>query len=130
MSGEFAVLIADDQPHLLLTLQYLLSTIDGVKVYSATNGQEAMDLALKHRPDLILLDVSMPIMTGIEACQAIRAGWEGHAGQIWFVTARGAGMDEQQARQFGAERLVTKPFDPDGLLNAVRQQMSAGADVT
>lgn len=128
MSDKYTVVIADDQPHLLITLQYLLSSIDGVEVLSATNGQEAADLAIRHRPPLVLLDVSMPVMDGIEACRLIRSSWPPqHHGAIWFVTARSTTLTQEEARRIGAERLITKPFDPDRLVQAVWEQVALHA---
>jgi CheY-like chemotaxis protein len=101
MADSTLVLIADDQPHVRLPLQFLLQALPGVRVLTASNGQEAVDLALQHLPALVLLDVMMPVMDGYTAAQKIRAGWGTHRGQVWFLTARGSSMQSAQTKENG-----------------------------
>ncbi|MCC6580444.1 MAG: response regulator [Phycisphaeraceae bacterium] len=115
------VLICDDQPHIELTLKFLVSTLPDTKVMSCSDGEEAMRLAIEHRPDLILLDVMMPRVDGYAACEEIRRAWGDHPGKIWFITARGSSLDHDRARQVGADEVINKPFDPDRLLNRIRE---------
>ena len=120
MSQSPLVLVVDDQPHERLPLEYLIKSLPGTRVLTAGNGQQAVELALKHRPLLVLMDVMMPLLDGYAAAQQIRAAWGDHPGQIWFLTARGSNLDSQQARAFGAVQFITKPFDPDRVLAQVR----------
>lgn len=115
MPAPFRILVADDQPNILLPLEYLLSQIEGAEVYTADEGQRAVDLAIRHKPHLVLLDVMMPNMDGFTACRLIRDGWGEHVGKIWMITARGSNVDVGAAEDAGAEKLITKPFDPDEL---------------
>jgi CheY-like chemotaxis protein len=123
--ADLLVLIAYDQPHVRLPLQFLIQALPGVKVMTASNGQEAVELALRHRPGLVLLDVMMPVMDGYTAAAKIREGWGDHGGQVWFLTARGSSMDSAQARAAGATQFINKPFDPDRLVGLLRQLLAA-----
>lgn len=123
MSVQPCILVVDDQPHVLIPLQYLVQTL-GVHVLTATNGADAVELAIRHRPVLVLLDVVMPEVDGYEACRRIRAGWGDHPGRIWLITARGSNVDMAETRVCGAERCINKPFDPDRVLAEVRTVLS------
>ena len=119
------VLIVDDQPHLLLTLEYLVRTVEGVSVLTATNGVDAVEFAAENKPRLVLMDVVMPELDGYAACQMIRQRWGRYCGQIWLITTRGSHADLDQARQVGADRCITMPFDPDLVLQMVRETLHA-----
>jgi two-component system, OmpR family, alkaline phosphatase synthesis response regulator PhoP len=125
MTNPPVVLIVDDQPHVRLPLEYLVRSIPGVQVLTAGNGVEAVALAVKHRPLLVMLDVMMPLMDGYAAAQQIRQVWGDHPGQIWFLTARGSNLDTDQAKAVGAAQFITKPFDPDRVVSLVRQLLAA-----
>jgi DNA-binding response OmpR family regulator len=122
--------VAEDQPHVLITIQYLLESQANVKVITASNGRDAIDLAVKHRPALVLLDIMMPEVDGYTACRAIRQGWGGHPGRIWFLTARSSHMDRNQAQEVGGERFITKPFDPDELVALVQRELGTAGPST
>jgi two-component system, OmpR family, alkaline phosphatase synthesis response regulator PhoP len=124
MTNPPTVLIVDDQPHVRLPLEYLVRSIPGVQVLSAGNGMEAVALAVKHRPLLVLLDVMMPLLDGYAAAQQIRQAWGDHPGQIWFLTARGSNLDLDQAKSVGAAQFITKPFDPDRVVSLIRQLLA------
>ena len=116
------VLIADEQPHINLTLQFLVKGL-GVEVISAYTGMDAIKLAIERKPALVLMDVMMPDTDGYSACREVRAAWGDYQGQIWFITARGSNTDLSQAREVGANRCITKPFDPDQVVKAVREAL-------
>lgn len=121
MAEVCQVLIADDQPHILLTLEYLVRRLGQVRTLTACHGQDAVRKACDLRPDLVLLDVMMPQLDGYTACRMIRDHWgQQHHGEIWFITARGSYTDHQTAKTVGANRIVCKPFHPDQLLAEVR----------
>jgi two-component system, OmpR family, alkaline phosphatase synthesis response regulator PhoP len=124
MPDKPLVLVCDDQPHILLTLSYLVKSIGGVEVITANNGQDAMKLAIDRKPVLLLMDVMMPNMDGYSACAQIRQAWGDYRGQIWFITARGSHTDLDHAREVGADRCINKPFDPDQILQLVRQALA------
>jgi len=129
MAEEALVLVVDDQPHILLTLEYMVRRLGNVRTMTATNGEEAVQLAVKHRPIMILMDVMMPHVDGYKACSMIREAWGNeHDGQIWFVTARGSNYDHETANKVGANDMVQKPFDAEDLIlrvkNTIEQAMS------
>jgi two-component system KDP operon response regulator KdpE len=105
------ILVADDDAPILRLVRTKLQT-DGYQVMTATNGQEALDRFEADRPDLIVLDIMMPVMDGIETLRRIR-------GQsnvpVILLTARTAGRDKVRSLDLGADDYVTKPFDPDEL---------------
>jgi DNA-binding response OmpR family regulator len=129
MTADITVLVADDEAHLRLTLEYLVRTVGDVVVHAAADGQEALDLAVEHKPQLVLLDLMMPKLDGAATCQRIREAWGEHDGQIWFVTGRGSSLTAERARELGANRMISKPFDPDELLGLVREALFGEACV-
>jgi len=125
MTATITVLIADDQAHIRMPLEFLVGTLPGVRVLTACNGQEAVDLAVAHKPMLVLMDVMMPVLDGYTACQKIRAAWGTHPGQIWFITVRGSTMDTDQASAVGGQQCISKPFDPDKVLTQIRSYLQS-----
>jgi two-component system KDP operon response regulator KdpE len=105
------ILIADDDAPILRLVRTKLQN-DGYRVVTATNGQEAVDLFENEQPDLIVLDIMMPIMDGIEALRRIR---EQSQVPVILLTARTAGRDKVRSLDLGADDYITKPFDPDEL---------------
>ena len=105
------ILVADDDAPILRLVRTKLQT-DGYHVITATNGQEALDLFENEQPDLIVLDIMMPVMDGIEAMRRIRTQSQV---PIILLTARTAGRDKVRSLDMGADDYVTKPFDPDEL---------------
>lgn len=118
------IVVADDQASVLRPMEFLLRQ-SGAEVLAVSDGAKALELACQRRPDLAILDVHMPHLDGFSACRAIRESWGGeHHGHIWFMTACGGAADEAKAREAGADRFITKPFDPDQLLKMVRAVLS------
>lgn len=115
------VLIADDQAHIVLALEFLVRSLGKARVMTATDGRDAVAKAIEHKPALVLLDVMMPQIDGYTAGKMIRESWAGHPGQIWFISARGSRTDADQAREVGGDRFINKPFDPDRVLKEIRQ---------
>ena len=105
------ILVADDDAPILRLVRTKLQT-DGYHVITAINGQEALDLFENEQPDLIVLDIMMPVMDGIEAMRRIRTQSQV---PIILLTARSAGRDKVRSLDMGADDYVTKPFDPDEL---------------
>ena len=105
------ILIADDDPPILRLVRLKLQT-EGYAVITATNGKEAIEALDEHRPDLVILDVMMPVMDGLEALQRIR---QISSIPIILLTARAGGHDKVRGLDRGADDYVTKPFDPDEL---------------
>jgi two-component system KDP operon response regulator KdpE len=105
------ILVADDDAPILRLVRTKLQT-DGYRVLTATNGQEALDLFESDQPDLVILDIMMPVMDGLETLRHIRAQAQT---PIILLTARTAGRDKVRSLDMGADDYVTKPFDPDEL---------------
>lgn len=111
--------MVDDEPDILEIISYNLTGV-GYDVYTAKNGVEAVATAKKKKPHLIILDVMMPEMDGIEACEIIRntAGLENTI--ITFLTARGEDYSQMAGFDAGADDYITKPIRPKVLVSKVK----------
>jgi two-component system alkaline phosphatase synthesis response regulator PhoP len=116
---DIRILLVDDEPDILEILSYNLSE-EGYDVFTAKNGVEAVSKAKKKQPHLIILDVMMPEMDGIEACEIIRntAGLENTL--ITFLTARSEDYSQVAAFDAGADDYITKPIKPKVLVSKVK----------
>jgi two-component system, OmpR family, KDP operon response regulator KdpE len=124
MNGA-TILVADDEPQIRRVLRATLSS-DGYNVVEAKDGQQAIEVVLRERPDLILLDVNMPGMSGLEACGKIRLSFEG---PIIMVTVRNSEQDKIDALDSGADDYIVKPFATGELLARIRAALRrASAD--
>ena len=114
------ILVVDDERDIVQTLQDRLE-INEYKVFTACNGKEGLDQAVKEKPDLILLDVIMPIMDGHEMLEALRrqSGCENIA--VIMLTARSLTQDIVKANTFDIEDYIVKPFDFNDLLEKIEQ---------
>ena len=113
------ILLVDDEPDIIEFLGYNL-TKEGYDVTTATSGKEAVELAKKIKPDLILLDVMMPEMDGIETCQEIRAIDDIKNTLIAFLSARGEDYSQVAGLDAGADDYITKPIKPRLLVSRVK----------
>jgi two-component system, OmpR family, KDP operon response regulator KdpE len=113
------ILVVDDDPQIRRVLRATLIT-EGHEVWDARRGEEALDTIRSEQFDLILLDINLPDMTGIEVCRAIRAGFDM---AIIMLTVRSSERDKVAALDAGADDYVTKPFDSLELLARVRSQL-------
>lgn len=113
------ILLVDDEPDILEIVGYNLSS-EGYQVITAENGLEGVMQAKKHKPHLIILDVMMPEMDGIEACEKIRAIPELSETVITFLTARGEDYSQVAGFDAGADDYITKPVKPKVLLSKVK----------
>ena len=114
------VLTVEDEPDLRLILQDNLE-FEGYEVLSASTGEEGLDLAMAKRPDLVLLDLLLPRMSGYEVCRRLRA--EHFTMPIIMLTARNAEMDRVTGLELGADDYMGKPFGVKELLARVRVQL-------
>ena len=110
------ILIVDDEPNILATLAPLLRA-RGYDVHTAMNGRAAIEAVDRDKPDLVLLDLGLPDIDGVEVCRAIR---EGQSIPIVVLSARGAERDKVRALDMGADDYVTKPFGAEELVARVR----------
>ncbi|HZH69592.1 MAG TPA: response regulator transcription factor [Flavobacteriaceae bacterium] len=116
---EIKILLVDDEPDILEIISYNLSS-EGYQVITAENGAEAVKLSKKHLPQLIILDVMMPEMDGIEACEKMRQIPELSTAVITFLTARGEDYSQLAGFDAGADDYITKPIKPKVLLSKVK----------
>jgi len=117
--NEYKILIVDDEIDILEFLSYNLKK-EGFKVYTAENGAEAVKVAAKKHPHLILMDVMMPVMEGMEACQKIRQ-MEGFDNVIIaFLTARGEDYSQIAGFEAGADDYIMKPIKPKVLISRLK----------
>ncbi len=116
---DIKILLVDDEPDILEIVSYNLSS-EGYEVFTAKNGVEAIAKAKKKNPHLIILDVMMPEMDGIEACEVIRKtpGLENTI--ITFLTARGEDYSQVAGFDAGADDYITKPIKPKVLVSKVK----------
>ncbi|MCD4734819.1 MAG: response regulator transcription factor [Bacteroidales bacterium] len=116
---KFRILLVDDEKDVLEFLRYNLNKA-GYKVYTARNGKESIEIAKKEKPHLIILDVMMPEMDGIETCQNLRQIKALKDSIIIFLTARGEDYSQIAGFEAGGDDYVTKPVKPAVLLSRVK----------
>lgn len=113
------ILVAEDERDIRDLVAFTLR-FAGHEVVVANNGEEAVETALQANPDLILMDVRMPRMTGYEACKVMKANPDLKDIPVVFLTARGQESEIQQGLDAGAEEYLLKPFAPDQLTTRVK----------
>jgi CheY-like chemotaxis protein len=104
-----SIVVADDDPDILSIVAMSLET-QGYEVFKAANGREAVDLARDHHPDLIILDMMMPVMSGYEAIAELRADDATRAIPIVGLSAKAMATDMERATDVGIDGYITKPF--------------------
>ncbi len=116
---DIKILLVDDEPDILEIVGYNLEN-EGYQVFTGENGAEALEMAKKIRPHLIILDVMMPEMDGIEACERLRELPEISQTIIAFLTARGEDYSQVAGFDAGADDYITKPIKPKVLVSKVK----------
>ena len=124
---DIKILLVDDEPDILEIVGYNLST-EGYQVITAENGLEAVKKAKKELPHLIILDVMMPEMDGIEACELIRKNPDLSNSIVTFLTARGEDYSQVAGFDAGADDYITKPIKPKVLVSKVKALLSRFKD--
>ncbi len=119
MKKDIKILLVDDEPDILEIVGYNLSN-EGYTVITAENGVEAVKKAKKHRPHLVILDVMMPEMDGIETCEQLRKNPDLEDTIISFFTARGEDYSQVAGFEAGADDYITKPIKPKVLISKVK----------
>jgi DNA-binding response OmpR family regulator len=109
------ILIVDDEPHIRLLLEQTLEDLEdeGVELLTAENGEEALEAIKTERPDLVFLDVMMPKLNGFDVCNLVKNELRIDEVYIIMLTAKGQEFDKQKGQQVGVDLYMTKPFDPD-----------------
>ncbi len=117
--SKLKVLVADDEP----ALRKLLKTnmeLEGYDTLEASNGKEVLDAVRRENPDIILLDIMMPVMDGWEVLTELAANPE-YSSKVILVSAKASDDAQLQGWELGADEYITKPFDLDALLERVRE---------
>lgn len=119
MLSKKKILVVDDEEDILEFISYNLDR-EGAKVYTAKNGIEAIEIARKKKPDLILLDLMMPEIDGVETCLRLRENQETKNIIIAFLTARGEDYSQIAGFDAGADDYITKPIKPRVLISRLK----------
>jgi two-component system cell cycle response regulator DivK len=117
------ILVVEDQEDNRQILRDLLGSA-GYDLIEAENGEEALAAVSKHRPDLVLMDIQLPIMDGYEATRRLKADPEFKAIPVIVVTSYALSGDEGKAREAGCDAYVTKPYSPRLLLAKIKEFLS------
>jgi CheY-like chemotaxis protein len=118
-----AILVADDDPDILSIVSMSLET-QGYTVHKATNGREAVDLARQHHPDLILMDMMMPVVSGYEAVGELKADATTKDIVIVGLSAKAMATDMERATDVGIDGYITKPFRIAQVLSVVESYLA------
>jgi two-component system cell cycle response regulator DivK len=116
------ILVIEDQEDNRIILRRLLSNA-GYELIEAVNGEDGVALALSMRPDLILMDIQLPVMDGYEATRRIKSSAELKSTPVIAVTSYALSGDEAKARAAGCDAYIAKPFSPRQLLAKVREYL-------
>jgi DNA-binding response OmpR family regulator len=119
------VLIADDEPNIVTALEFLLQR-NGYEVYIARNGDAALKLIEQHQPNLVLLDVMMPLKSGYEVCQRMRERPDWRHIKIIMLTAKGRDVEMSKGLSMGADLYITKPFSTQELVAKINGLLGVG----
>jgi len=117
-TDKVKILIVDDEPNIVQTLQDRLEMND-YNVVTACNGKEGLDQAIQEQPDVVLLDVIMPVMDGLEMLEALRKEPACESVSVVMLTARSQTQDIARANACGIEDYIVKPFDLSELLEKI-----------
>jgi len=117
------ILIAEDEPDIRELVTFMLK-FAGYEVVAASNGEDAVHMAVRELPDLVLMDVRMPRMTGYDACRKMKANPDLRDVPVVFLSAKGQDSEIQSGLEAGAEAYLLKPFSPAELTNRVRGILS------
>lgn len=117
------ILIADDEPNIVLSLEFLMEQ-SGYQVAIARDGEQALQQMEIFQPDLILLDVMMPVRNGYEVCQKIRESRTWDRVKIVMLSAKGRDLEVSKGLALGADAYVTKPFSTRELIAKVQDLLS------
>jgi DNA-binding response OmpR family regulator len=120
------ILIVDDEPNIVLSLEFLMEQ-SGYEVAIARDGEQALQQMETFQPDLILLDVMMPVRNGYEVCQKIREISAWNRVKIVMLSAKGRDLEVSKGLALGADAYVTKPFSTKDLLIQVQELLAGRA---
>lgn len=120
---EKKILIVDDEAHIRMLIGQTLEELEdeGVEFIEAENGEDALEIIQQEKPRLVFLDVMMPRMNGMEVCRRVKKELGLNEVFIVLLTAKGQETDRQKGLDVGADIYMTKPFDPEVLLNKAKE---------
>jgi CheY-like chemotaxis protein len=124
MSESPTILIVDDEPYMIRLLQHHIERA-GFRMVKATNGREALERIREDRPALVIMDVMMPEINGLEVLAELRQREETRSLPVIIMTANAQRFTREQAEAAGVSAFLTKPFSPTQLMNEVRRQLEA-----
>ncbi len=116
------ILVVDDEPAIARMVKMSLS-VEGYQVRTASSGLDALEQVADRRPDLIVLDIMMPGMNGYEVCMELKNHPQNKGIKVIFLTALGNPGDAQRGFAAGGDDYIIKPFDPDELLDKVKEML-------
>lgn len=122
-SGKKKILIADDESSVRSLLRKILR--GKYILFEASNGEEAVDMAQREKPDIILMDIMMPKLDGVGACNVIKSDPDTKAIPVIMVTARWQPLDQEYAAEMGADGYIVKPFDHRELIDKINEFLMA-----
>jgi DNA-binding response OmpR family regulator len=120
------ILIVDDEPNIVISLEFLMEQ-SGYEVAIARNGEEALEKIASFEPDLVLLDIMLPLLNGFEVCQRIRENPQWNRTKVIMLSAKGREIDVSKGIALGADAYVTKPFSTKNLIAQVQRLLANGA---
>jgi two-component system alkaline phosphatase synthesis response regulator PhoP len=117
------LLIVDDEAHIRMLIEQTLEELEdeGVEFLTAENGEIALEIIQRENPQLVFLDVMMPRMNGMEVCRRVKKELGMDKVFIVLLTAKGQELDRQKGQEVGADVYMTKPFDPEAILNKAKE---------
>jgi two-component system alkaline phosphatase synthesis response regulator PhoP len=119
------ILIVDDERRTLLLMERALRDLqdehEGIEIVTASNGEEALQMIESDKPDLVYLDIMMPHVNGLDVCKMVKGQRETQDIYIVMLTAMGQEGDKRSAAEAGADLYLTKPFDPDKVVEIARE---------
>ena len=126
MSETKTILVADDESHILNVVSLKLRNA-GYRVLTASDGQEALDVAMQEKPDLLITDYHMPLLSGIELCRRMKQNAATAQIPAIMLTARGYHLEPRDTAESGILRMLSKPFSPRHLLTTVNDVLQGAA---
>ena len=123
------ILIVDDEPGIVVPIQYLMEQ-QGYSVLVAENGEYALDIIFKYKPDLILLDIMLPGIDGYEVCEMVRLNPDFRDVKIIFLTAKGREVEIAKGMTLGADAYIVKPFSNAEVVAKVNELLEVADEAT
>jgi two-component system alkaline phosphatase synthesis response regulator PhoP len=122
-----SILVIDDEAHIRQVVSFKLREA-GFEVLTATDGEEGLEVASSHHPDLIITDHQMPVMTGVELCRALAGREDTREIPVLMLTARSYALDERDMSVGNIKTVMSKPFSPRAVLQHVQELLERESD--